>query len=253
MDPTEHRAALLAEARRIAAVPPTALGAPVAACPGWDVQRLIGHLGRVHHWAAAHLASDPASDEEVSGGPRPPTGDAILPWYRESVDLLVAELDRHDPDAPARTFAGPADARFWFRRQAHEVAVHRWDLEDAVAPGEAAPIDPALAADGLDEWLGFFVPRFLARHDRIPPDLVGATVHVHCTDEGLVPGAGEWLLRLTEDGSELERAHAKGDAALRGPASDLLLVAWHRLPLDRVDGVGDLERAAAVLDLVHVG
>jgi hypothetical protein len=35
------------------------------------------------------------------------------------------------------------------------------------------------------------------------------------------------------------REHAKGDAALRGPAADLLLALWHRLPLDDLDVVGD--------------
>ncbi len=27
------------------------LDAAVPGCPGWDVNRLLGHLGRVHRWA----------------------------------------------------------------------------------------------------------------------------------------------------------------------------------------------------------
>lgn len=245
MDPTVHRAALAAEGGRIAALPADALDRPVPACPGWDVARLLGHLGRVHRWAASFLA-DPASGGDA--GPRPPAGADVLPWYADSLAGLLDELDRHDPDEPAETFAGPATARFWFRRQAHETAVHRWDADDAITPGGAAPIDAALAADGIDEWLGLFVPRFvLDKGDGVPADLVGATLHVHCTDT-----EGEWLLRLADGGVEVERVHAKGDAALRGPASDLLLAAWHRRPLDAIDVVGDADRAAAVLDLVHV-
>lgn len=249
MDPAAHRAAIDREGAALAAVPASGLGAEVRSCPGWDVAKVIRHTGRVHRWAAEHIAGAP----EPSGGPRPPEGPALLDWYAESLAVLTAELDRHDPSTPVSTFAGPGDVAFWLRRQAHEIAVHRWDAEDAVDPGHAAPFDPAQAADGIDEWLEVFVPRFVVdKGDGVPADLVGATVHIHCTDEDRAEGAGEWLLRLTTDGVEVERAHAKGDAALRGPASDLLLVVWHRAPLSTIDVVGDAARAAAVLDLVHV-
>ncbi|HYI60191.1 MAG TPA: maleylpyruvate isomerase family mycothiol-dependent enzyme [Acidimicrobiales bacterium] len=254
MDPQEHRAAIAAEGERVAAVPPEALGAPVAACPGWDTERLVGHVGRVHRWATAFLAAGPEGDpgEQIGPVPHPPPGAAVLPWYRESVAGLLAELDRHDPAAEALSFAGPTTVAFWFRRQAHEVSVHRWDAEEATAPGRAAPVAPGLAADGIDEWLGFFAPRFLAMVGGPPAALVGASVHLHCTDDGLPDGAGEWLLRLVPGGCEVTRAHAKGDAALRGPASDLLLAVWHRRSLDTLDVVGDATRARQVLDLVHV-
>lgn len=252
MDPTEHRAAIVREGGALASVPASGLGAEVRACPEWAVERLIRHTGRIHVWAASFLALGPDGGEP-DVGPVPPEGPAILPWYREALDGLLAELDRHDPSEPVGTFAGPGDVAFWLRRQAHEVAVHRWDAEDAVNPGGASPIDATAAADGIDEWLEVFVPRFLTvKGDGVPADLVGATLHVHCTDDGLPDGTGEWLLRLTTDGCEVTRAHAKGDAAMRGPASDLLLAVWHRVGLDAVDVVGDRNRAGAVLDLVHV-
>jgi len=252
VDAAEHREAIVAEGGAVAALPAGGLATPVPACPGWSVERLVGHLGRVHTWAAAFLAAGPDGGE-VGAGPRPPTGEAVLPWYRDALDALVAELDRHDPSEPTTSFTGPADVAFWFRRQAQEIAVHRWDAEDAITPGGATAITSDLAADGIDEWLEVFVPRFLARTD-VPAELVGATVHIHCTDDGLTPGTGEWLLRLGADGPEVERAHSKGDAAVRGPASDLLLAAWHRVPLDhdRLDVVGDADRAKKILDLVHV-
>lgn len=243
VDPAQHRAAIDQEGAALAAVPASGLGAEVRACPGWTVERLLGHTGRVHRWAASFLSGDGGD-----AGPRPPAGEAVLAYYREALALLGAELDRHDPSEPVDTFAGPGDVAFWLRRQAHEIAVHRWDAEDAVAPGGATPFDPALAADGIDEWLDLFVPRFVVdKGDGVPADLVGATLHLHCTDT-----EGEWLLRLTAEGTELERAHAKGDAALRGPAGDLLLAVWHRRPLADVDVVGDADRAGAILDLVHV-
>lgn len=244
VDPAEHRAAIDREGAALAAIPASGLGSEVPSCPGWDVAKVLRHTGRVHRWAAEHIAGV----ETPSGGDRPPAGEALLPWYVESLALLTAELDRHDPSDAASTFAGPGDVAFWLRRQAHEIAVHRWDAEDAVTPGGATPFDPALAADGIDEWLEVFVPRFLVdKGDGTPADLVGATLHIHCTDT-----PGEWLLTLTAEGAEVERVHAKGDAALRGSASDLLLAVWHRKPLAEVDVVGDTDRAEAILDLVHV-
>lgn len=250
----EHReliAAIAAEGARLAALPADALDRPVPTCPDWRVEDLVGHVGRVHRWAARHLAAAPHEPERGSRG-GPPAGAAVLPWYRESLDVLLAELDRHDPEEPVQSFVGPVTAAFWARRQAHELAVHRWDAEAALPDPAPEPIAAPLAADGVDEWLSLFVPRFLARREEpIPAPLVGATVHLHGTDQDQAEPA-EWLLRVTADGAEIERAHAKGDAALRGPASDLLLAVWHRVPLDRLDVVGDAARAQAVLDLVQV-
>jgi hypothetical protein len=42
----------------------------------------------------------------------------------------------------------------------------------------------------------------------------------------------------------VSREHAKGAAALRGPASALLLALWRRTGLDTVDVVGDGDVAA---------
>lgn len=250
MDHGDFVEAVATEGGRLAALPPEALERPVPSCPGWSVADLVGHVGRVHRWAAAHLAEAP--DKPSGGRGAPPEGEAVLPWYRESLDVLLDELGRRDPAEPTHSFVGPVTAGFWARRQAHELAVHRWDAQAALPGAAPDPIAPALAADGVDEWLSLFVPRFLAmREEPIPAGLVGASVHLHGTDEDQTEPA-EWLLRITAGGCEVERAHAKGDAALRGPAADLLLAVWHRIPLDHLDVVGDGERAADVLELVHV-
>ena len=47
------------------------------------------------------------------------------------------------------------------------------------------------------------------------------------------------------DRVDATRGHAKGDAAIRGTARDLLLMIWGRDPLGAVDTFGD----AAVIDL----
>ena len=67
---------------------------------------------------------------------------------------------------------------------------------------------------------------------------MGGSVHLHCTDTNspAVDGSddrtavtGEWLVsRLDESGIAVTREHAKGDVAVRGRASDLLLWLWRR-------------------------
>jgi predicted lipid carrier protein YhbT len=62
----------------------------------------------------------------------------------------------------------------------------------------------------------------------------GETIHWHCTDTD-----GEWLVRLAPEGLEVSREHARGDVALRGPASELLLVTIGRAPASSIEVLGD--------------
>ena len=107
------------------------------------------------------------------------------------------------------------------------------------ATGAAAPIERDLALDGIDEVFELFVPRL---GDRLAGG--GESLHLHATDEGLPEGAGEWTISFPPEGPACERGHAKGDAAVRGSASDLLLLLWNRVPRSRLEIFGD----AAVLD-----
>src|SRR5207342_3544606 len=94
--------------------------------------------------------------------------------------------------------------------------VHAWDATAAVGPAE--PIDAALAVDGVDEYLDVFMPTRFGHADG--PLL---TAHLHATDAD-----GEWVVHMGEGRWEVERAHAKGDVAIRATASDLLLLLWGR-------------------------
>jgi hypothetical protein len=62
----------------------------------------------------------------------------------------------------------------------------------------------------------------------------GELVHLHATDAD-----GEWLLELRADRVGVRRGHAKGAAAARGTASDVLLFLWGRVPADRLETFGD--------------
>jgi hypothetical protein len=66
--------------------------------------------------------------------------------------------------------------------------------------------------------------------------------------------AGEWIVHEDDDGAlQLERRHEKGDAALRGSASDLLLALWRRIALDALDVVGDGAVAQRLIDRQRLG
>ena len=62
----------------------------------------------------------------------------------------------------------------------------------------------------------------------------GESIHLHATD-----GEGEWLVRLGGDGLVVTREHAKGDVAMRAPASDLLLFLYGRAGAADAEVFGD--------------
>jgi len=128
-------------------------------------------------------------------------------------------------------------ASFWARRMAHETAVHRADAE--ITAGRQPEVEPDIAADAIDEWLGF-MPGVLAEDQLAGTLPEGAVLHVHATDQGL-DGTGEWLVRREGSGVTVQPGHGKGDVALRGPASRLLLVLVRRVPPDdpQVEVLGD--------------
>jgi uncharacterized protein (TIGR03083 family) len=188
---------------------------PVPSCPDWDVETLVNHLGRVHRWVTAMVRARSAERGEFP--PRPERVDAE--WFTEGVTELTAALEEAGPDAPMWTFPnGGGTSRFWFRRQAEETAVHRWDVQ--LALGSPQPIETEVALAGVDELLDVF---FAGRK----ADL-GGSIHFHATDSR----HGEWIVRNDDDGALMVgHGHEKGDVALRATASDLLLWLWGR-PVD---------------------
>lgn len=232
MHPDELLAAIRREGAAMASQLSDDLAAEVPSCPGWTLETLTNHCGRVHRWATACVRAR-AADQPVAFPAKPPVADHQ--WFEEGVAELAAALEEEGPESPAWNFmmVTPAEARFWFRRQAHETAVHRWDAELA-GRGDAEPIEVELAIDGIDEMLDVILVRRLQFVEAEPGPL-GGMVHVHATDSP----HGEWLVRT--EGRELMvgHGHEKGDAAVRGTASDLLLWMWGRAPTDRLEVFGD--------------
>ena len=226
----DHLIAVRREGELLLATAAPALGAAVPTCPGWSCERLVGHVGRTWRWTAGWVATGASPDVEPA-----PVGDDVVPWARAGLDALMAELDALDPAASVETWLGPRPAAFWPRRMAMEAALHRVDAQSAV--GVPTPIDLRLAVDGVDELFDA-VLQFAGTGDL---DRRGQTLHLHATDPELAgdEGAGEWLVTVDPDGLRLEHAHAKGDVAVRGPASDLYLLLWNRRSTEGLQVFGD--------------
>lgn len=239
------------EGERIAEMPADSLAAPVPSCPGWTLEHVVRHIGKVHSWVTAVLRAAPGTpigeirrDREMSHGPE------CLAEYLTVLDGLLAEFDRVDPDEPRPTFVGPGTAGWWARRQAHETTVHRFDAADAVhAAGgpEPEPADAAVAADGVDEWARFMLTRSLGRTG-VPEELRGRTVHLHGTDTA----GAEWSIEFEDDGPAVTNEHTKGDVALRGSTQDLLLAVWNRRPLESLQIFGEPSIARAMVESVRI-
>jgi uncharacterized protein (TIGR03083 family) len=202
------------------------LEVPVPWVPAWTARELVEHLGGVHRWATAILRAGHADHPPRNASPLP-HADGLLDWYASGLTELVGTLRTTPPEAPAwhMSPAAPKVAASWARRQAHELVVHRMDLE-AAAGTPHAPVEPGLAADGVDELLSIVVPRWAHTE---PLTSAAATVAVTATDTG-----DDWTVSVEEGIVTVERERSgTTDAQLRGAATALLLHLWGR-PADVV-------------------
>jgi uncharacterized protein (TIGR03083 family) len=198
----------------------------VPSCPEWTLRDLAHHLGSHHRWVAGNL-DQPPDGKSFKRREEPPADEAIPDWLEAGAEMLATKLAATDPAKPCWTWVPFDDSvGFWARRTTHETAMHRWDAQNAGSAVDA--IDAELAADGVDEYLGI-LGAFRGR--RFPE---AGSIHLHSTDT-----PGEWLVRLDAEGLQLTREHAKGDVAVRGPASDVLLVLMGRKTMGAVDVFGE--------------
>lgn len=232
-------AAALADAAR-----GTEMDARVPSCPEWTVHALLEHIGGHHRWVRGNLDRTPDEGMQPFGAYEPaPEGSAAADWVAQGAAALADRLAAVGPDQPCWTWVPDlATTGFWARRTSNETSVHRWDMQNAA--GSASPIDAALAVDGIAEHLAIVQMGFLGPQ----PTGTGETVHLHATD-----AAGEWLVRLAADGMQVTPEHAKGDVAMRGPASDLLLVVLNRVPAATVEVFGDEQLLARWLEQTKFG
>lgn len=232
MDTGAHLSAFAADSQAVADLAAGHLDRPVAACPGWTVADLLGHLGGVYSWVG--LVLEAAGERPTLQRDSAPADPAeLVEWFEARRAATLDGLSSREPDDPAWTFVAGARATvgWWRRRQAMETAIHLFDMEQAVdRPGS---MDPELAADGVDEVLTELLPGFLGRR---PVPALRGTFHVHATDT-----PGEWSLDFGAEGLGVRREHSKADTALRGPAAGLFLWVWNRrsAPTAGLEAFGD--------------
>ena len=213
--------------------------ARIPACPEWQMRDLVSHIGRVHRWATEFVTQGKEQPGSFPEAPDLADGE-LVSWLREGHHHLVLALHSAPQDLTAWTFLpAPSPLAFWARRQAHETSVHRADAQQA-AGASLTPLPSAFAADGIDEILTGFHSgdRSRVRTDR------PRTLRLRATD---TPGA-DWTVQLSDapprtvrtapdaDGPETGKPV---DCTIEGPAEELYLALWNRLPWDTLTITGD--------------
>ena len=208
----------------LSAAAAVSLGEAVSHCGDWAMRDLLGHQAFVWGFAAANVAA--AGEKTPPATEKPEDDSRMFEWAASVRATMLEALRAADPAAPAWTFAANNQtAGFWQRRMMAETVVHLWDAETCA--GTPTLIAPEIASESIDEYTEVGLRFSSGRPNRIYP---ANSIHIHCTDT-----KGEWIIVGNgESDFTVAREHTKGDAAVKGPAANLLLWLWGR------DG-GDVE------------
>jgi uncharacterized protein (TIGR03083 family) len=210
----------------------TDLEARVPRSPDWTVRDLLSHVIGVYRHKVVAIDAGAAP-------PRPESGDwgdlaegedpreVLRGVYAELRERLVAR----DPLTATWTWWPPEQTLgFWVRRMAQETAVHRWDAQTAVDGVDGAePIPDDLAADGVDELLGWLTWGW---EDEPQDEATGQTVLVSTADHA-------WTITLNRTEVTVSGGGTDGDAFAAGEPFGLLLHVWGRPGDHGVATLGD--------------
>jgi uncharacterized protein (TIGR03083 family) len=203
------------------------LSVDIPPCEGWDMRELVRHVGLIHLWAAANVACPSeewldVDDMSVLARYWPdlaswPDDADLVRWYRATNENLVRVLESKPPDHQCFTFLpAPTPLTMWSRRQASELAIHRFDAE--VARGIPSHFEPRFAADMLDELVSGFAPGRRPIPVESPKVL---DIHAEDVDE-------HWYVTLDPEGMDTSRQAREVDLTVSGTASQLYLLMWNR-------------------------
>ena len=229
MDTPRYLGALRDHGTALADAAEGRLDVPVPACPEWNMADLLWHVGEVHHFwrsIAAGRVKDPRRDYTE---PRRPADPELASWYREGLTDTLTVLTALDPAAPRWTWAPRKDGAFIQRRMAQETLVHAWDAREAI--GAAEPLPPEEAADGVDEFLTYFLGMRQNPGSAVGP--VSAIV-LTATDTGHA-----WTIDHTGEHWRVWRQARRASSTASGTASDLLLALWRRARPQTLTVTGD--------------
>jgi len=209
----------------------TDLAAAVPGCPGWTGRDLVEHVIGVYRHKIVALDTDATPPERDDPWGGVDDGADPVTVLAEVGSALRERLVARDAAATTHTWwPSEQTVGFWQRRMAQETAVHRWDAESVHGLETAAPIDDALAADGVDELLGWLTWPW----DEVPqPDADGHQVVVSTADHS-------WTVTLRPTRVEVAGGSSESAVALvAGEPSDLLLHLWGRPGDHSVATAGD--------------
>ncbi len=222
------------------------LSVRIAPCPGWDMGDLVRHLGMIHLWAAANVAF-PEPDwldveelpdlvrywPELAGESGVYPDDAeLVAWYRDTLANLIEVLKSAPADVAAFTFVpAPTPLTMWARRQASEIAIHRFDAEQA--RGITSEFEPRFAGDMLDELLSGFATRPSRRRLEVERPQV-MHVHAHDIDE-------HWFVSMGPEHTETSREGDAADLTIAARAADLYVLLWNRTPDSTIAKTGNTD------------
>jgi uncharacterized protein (TIGR03083 family) len=241
MDRTSYLQAIRRESDALVAAASLGLDPAVPSCPGWTVRDVVRHTGAVHRHKEQIVRErwrDAAPD------PIDPPTEGLVEWFLFGSETLLATLSRTDPTIPVYSWFPPDQSvGFWYRRMAHETAIHRVDAE--LGHGIINPLEPALAADGVDEILTVMMEGY---PDWATATATDQTLRIDCRDR-----SDSWSMRFitwsgTGPESETKYENKPGIAVedvdnpatiLGGAAGDLDLFLWGRGPKDHLTTEGD--------------
>lgn len=228
------------------------LDVAISPCPGWDMRELVRHLGLIHLWAAGNMAfpkQDWLDVDDLTDMAQMwpdlasswPEDAELVAWYRKTLDNLLYVLRTSPPDLECFSFLpAPTPLTMWSRRQASEIAIHRFDAEQT--RNQETHYEAEFAADMLDELLIGFASR-----PRKVDIEVTCSMHVWATDLDQ-----HWFITIGPEGietSRIETSRQGGDVDLviKGSAAELYLLMWNRTSGSTVDLSGD----EGALDIWH--
>ena len=243
-DHTSALAAAASEAR---------LDTPVLTCPGWTLADLVWHVLEVQDFWG-HIIEHRPDGPDGYDEPARPSDDQLVPGLLAARDRLVGLLEAAGADEAAWSWSQDHTVGFTLRRQAHEAFVHLVDGLFSL-DRQVPEIDPAFAADGVDE----IVTIMLAGGQPGAKLEPGArTLLLRGTDV-----AREWTLRHGHLGTRAAASDSSSgddspiwiaesgrtndpDADVSGRAVELDLWLWGRTTSDRLSVEGDRALVAAL-------
>ncbi|MFF4596053.1 maleylpyruvate isomerase family mycothiol-dependent enzyme [Amycolatopsis sp. NPDC001319] len=222
----EQGPALVASARRAGPAD------RVPFCPEWTLDDLVTHTTSVYRWVELIVRGARSRPPALPGSDPDSLADPIESLAAAHHSVLEA-LRTAPAGLACWTMWPAAEPRlYWARRMVHETVVHAVDARNAGRESglRGTSLDPALAADGVDEMVTGFAQRYAATLRATVPTSLGLT----CSETG-----SRWWVRIGPDKPEFGRGPATVDTEVTAQPGELLLLLWNRRDATGLDVRGD--------------